>query len=77
MATIVKCPTCQTEVVWGPEAAFRPFCSDRCRLIDLGAWAAEEHRIADKSLQDQPLTEQQLTELDELFAGQGAEFFKD
>lgn len=35
----VKCPTCQTAVVWKPENAFRPFCSQRCKLIDLGGWA--------------------------------------
>ncbi|AFK70172.1 zinc-binding protein [Pseudomonas putida ND6] len=31
---------------WSEKNAFRPFCSDRCKLIDLGAWAAEEHKIA-------------------------------
>jgi len=77
MVTTVKCPTCQTQVVWGPQALFRPFCSERCRLIDLGAWAAEEHRIADKSSQEHMLSEQQLIELDELVAEQDAQFFKD
>lgn len=42
---IVKCPTCQKEVEWRPENAFRPFCSERCRQIDLGAWASESYRI--------------------------------
>jgi uncharacterized protein len=32
-------------VEWTPESKFRPFCSDRCKLIDLGAWASEEHAI--------------------------------
>jgi len=32
-------------VVWEPQSAFRPFCSARCRQIDLGAWAAEEYRV--------------------------------
>lgn len=41
----VKCPTCGAPVAWGPEAPFRPFCSERCRLIDLGAWASESYRI--------------------------------
>lgn len=35
----VKCPTCQTPVLWQPENAHRPFCSERCKLIDLGQWA--------------------------------------
>ncbi|WP_227817979.1 DNA gyrase inhibitor YacG [Nitrogeniibacter aestuarii] len=42
---IVKCPTCQKEVEWRPENRFRPFCSERCRQIDLGAWASESYRI--------------------------------
>ncbi len=42
----VKCPTCQKDVVWNSAAAFRPFCSKRCQLIDLGQWANEEHSIA-------------------------------
>jgi len=32
-------------VEWGPQSPNRPFCSERCKLIDLGAWAAEEHVI--------------------------------
>ncbi|MBE7214407.1 DNA gyrase inhibitor YacG [Shewanella benthica] len=45
MTTRVKCPTCQTEVIWNSESKFRPFCSDRCKLIDLGDWASEKHAI--------------------------------
>jgi hypothetical protein len=30
---------------WSDKNEFRPFCSKRCRLIDLGAWASESHRI--------------------------------
>jgi endogenous inhibitor of DNA gyrase (YacG/DUF329 family) len=49
MATVVKCPQCGRAVPWSPESAFRPFCSDRCRLIDLGAWLTEQHKIPDES----------------------------
>jgi endogenous inhibitor of DNA gyrase (YacG/DUF329 family) len=42
---IVRCPTCGTQVAWIPENAFRPFCAERCRLIDLGAWAEEKYRV--------------------------------
>lgn len=76
MATIVKCPTCQKDVVWGPESVSRPFCSDRCRLIDLGAWANEEHKIPDKSRADLPLSEQQLEQLENELLEQDNEFFK-
>lgn len=44
--TIVNCPTCEKEVIWSPENKFRPFCSQRCRLIDLGEWASENRTIA-------------------------------
>lgn len=44
--TTVKCPTCQNPVLWQPENRYRPFCSQRCRLIDLGQWANEAHTIA-------------------------------
>mgnify|MGYP000447418073 CR=1 FL=1 len=46
----VSCPTCQNEVIWNSQQAFRPFCSERCKLIDLGEWAAEEKVIPGESL---------------------------
>lgn len=45
MTTIVKCPTCRADVAWLPENTYRPFCSERCKMIDLGAWADEQHVI--------------------------------
>lgn len=42
----VKCPNCAQAVEWRPENAFRPFCSERCKLIDLGAWAEGDYNIA-------------------------------
>ncbi len=41
----VLCPTCQQKSSLAPTNAYRPFCSDRCKLIDLGAWAKEEYKI--------------------------------
>jgi uncharacterized protein len=41
----VKCPTCGEPVEWTEAQRWRPFCSERCRLIDLGAWLDESHRI--------------------------------
>ena len=43
--TKVRCPQCGGEALWSPENAYRPFCSERCKLIDLGAWAAETYRV--------------------------------
>ncbi|BEU04713.1 DNA gyrase inhibitor YacG [Agarivorans sp. OAG1] len=48
----VKCPTCSAKVVWQPTSEFRPFCSERCKLIDLGEWANEEKYIAGQNLQE-------------------------
>ncbi|UYU32610.1 DNA gyrase inhibitor YacG [Siccibacter colletis] len=43
--TRVDCPTCGQSVVWNESSPYRPFCSKRCQLIDLGEWADEEKRI--------------------------------
>lgn len=41
----VTCPNCHRAVDWA-NAPYRPFCSERCRLIDLGAWLTEQRAIA-------------------------------
>lgn len=41
----VKCPTCQKQVIWSEENFYRPFCSERCKLIDLGEWASGNRSI--------------------------------
>jgi endogenous inhibitor of DNA gyrase (YacG/DUF329 family) len=46
----VLCPTCKSPVSWTASSEFRPFCSHRCRLIDLGEWANEEKNIPGESL---------------------------
>jgi hypothetical protein len=46
MAQRLRCPTCQRPIQWSEQFPYRPFCSDRCRLIDLGAWLSEKHTIA-------------------------------
>ncbi|HTT10174.1 MAG TPA: DNA gyrase inhibitor YacG [Burkholderiaceae bacterium] len=45
MTREVECPTCGKPVAWLSESRWRPFCSERCRLVDLGDWAAERHVI--------------------------------
>ena len=42
---VVSCPQCGKPVAWDSTHRYRPFCSERCRLIDLGAWANENYRI--------------------------------
>ena len=46
--TTVACPSCGAAALFSPENRWRPFCSERCRLIDLGAWADERYRIPAK-----------------------------
>lgn len=41
----VKCPQCGAYVKWVAESKWRPFCSERCRQLDLGAWASESYRV--------------------------------
>ena len=41
----VACPQCGRPVEWAATSRFRPFCSARCRMIDLGAWASESYRV--------------------------------
>jgi len=41
----ITCPTCGKRSSFSAENKFRPFCSERCQLIDLGNWADEKHRV--------------------------------
>jgi len=42
---VVSCPRCATKVVWSSDNPWRPFCSEHCKMMDLGAWASESYRI--------------------------------
>ena len=42
---VVTCPHCAKEHQWNTDNRFRPFCSERCKMIDLGKWANEEYRV--------------------------------
>ena len=42
----VRCPNCRRDVTWEGNP-WRPFCSERCKLTDLGGWATERYRIPD------------------------------
>ncbi|MCH8537812.1 MAG: DNA gyrase inhibitor YacG [Alkalimonas sp.] len=75
-APVVNCPTCETKVVWSDASPFRPFCSERCKLIDLGDWAAENHRIAGKPDLNAELGEEYLAELEDELMNKDNEFFR-
>jgi len=47
----VPCPRCGASAPYAPENRWRPFCSERCKTVDLGAWAAEEYRVAGAPLE--------------------------
>jgi uncharacterized protein len=49
---VVNCPQCDTEVEWVSTNPHRPFCSERCKLIDLGAWSDESYRVPVKDEPD-------------------------
>jgi endogenous inhibitor of DNA gyrase (YacG/DUF329 family) len=49
----VRCPQCGGDALWAPENPWRPFCSERCKQIDLGAWASESYRIEGKVSDDE------------------------
>lgn len=44
---LVACPNCKKLAVYSTSNTFRPFCSQRCKLIDLGDWANENYKIPD------------------------------
>lgn len=48
----IQCPKCQKQNTWHVENAFRPFCSERCRLMDLGDWASESNRLPTQETPD-------------------------
>ena len=51
---LVICPCCSAQVAWRPENRFRPFCSERCKLFDLGDWAMERFRVPVEEDKDKP-----------------------
>ena len=53
----VACPVCKQQLEWSDRFPHRPFCSDRCKMIDLGDWASEAHRIAGEPVMDDLMSE--------------------
>lgn len=60
----VPCPRCQKMTPW-ENNPFRPFCSERCRLIDLGKWASDEYAIPGEAVSDTSDTPAKADESDE------------
>jgi len=49
---VVRCPTCGGDSVYAPSNPYRPFCSERCRNLDFGAWASENFRVPEDTPPD-------------------------
>lgn len=47
MSSSVRCPACGVWVEWSARSPFRPFCSERCKLVDLSGWMSEVYRVPD------------------------------
>jgi endogenous inhibitor of DNA gyrase (YacG/DUF329 family) len=51
---LVACPRCGKAAPFDPSNKWRPFCSERCRTIDLGAWASESYRVKTNEAPEEP-----------------------
>jgi endogenous inhibitor of DNA gyrase (YacG/DUF329 family) len=48
----MRCPICKRPIDMTPANRFRPFCSERCRMVDLGTWAGEGYRVPGAEVED-------------------------
>jgi hypothetical protein len=64
---LVKCPACGNETEYEGNK-YRPFCSERCKLLDFGAWADEEYALP---TQDTALTEEDLDKIERALKEKG------
>ena len=56
----VRCPACAGISLYSPANPYRPFCSARCKGVDLGAWASEEFKLPDNTPPDEPFGDPRL-----------------
>lgn len=50
---LVRCPACGGDSVYAPSNTYRPFCCERCKHLDFGAWAAEHFRMPTEAPPDE------------------------
>ncbi|MEQ9620146.1 MAG: DNA gyrase inhibitor YacG [Deltaproteobacteria bacterium] len=65
MVMKIKCPKCGKEVLW-ENNKWRPFCSERCRMVDLGAWISEGYKISGESSEEEAREPGSLPDEDDL-----------
>ncbi len=56
----VRCPACAGLSLYSSHNPYRPFCSARCKGVDLGAWASEEFKLPDETPPDEPFGDPRL-----------------
>ena len=71
----VKCQTCQQDVEWSPSSEYRPFCSKKCQLIDLGEWAGEE-KVISSPAQESDINNLDPEDIEAMLSEQHSDFFK-
>ncbi|MBB1275688.1 DNA gyrase inhibitor YacG [Pseudoalteromonas sp. SR43-6] len=76
MPTVVNCPTCKTKVEWSEQSPFRPFCSKRCQLIDLGEWSFENNKISAPITSAQEFSQDMIEDIEAMMAKNEDDFFK-
>lgn len=59
--TLIACPTCGNNSPWSTKNKDRPFCSARCKLIDLGEWASESYSIPQQDSEEDEVFSEDLT----------------
>ncbi len=69
----INCPTCQKQITYDSKNPYRPFCSKRCQLIDLGEWADEKHTIPEQGSEKVVLDPE---DIEAMLAQQPDDFFK-
>ena len=63
--TKVPCPRCGTPTPYVPESNWRPFCSERCKMIDLGLWGSDAYGIPEEKMgSDQDYSDRPVTDSD-------------
>lgn len=77
MTSTVNCPSCKKLVMWASSSEFRPFCSKRCQLIDLGQWANEENRLpAGANKNEQTQVNIDVEDIEAMLSQQTDDFFR-
>ncbi|MEK7346716.1 MAG: DNA gyrase inhibitor YacG [Pseudomonadota bacterium] len=56
----VRCPACAGISLYSSNNPYRPFCSARCKGVDLGAWASEEFKLPEETPLDEPFGDPRL-----------------